>query len=437
MGMFDLANIVNATQAAKQLAGTGMQQTASAAEANAYAQDKVATGNGNALDVESLLSNPAITHGEEKATVYAKIKARMRASLDALGNDTLIGLVKPAVESLQKLYKGLVPSTPVAPIAFDAALSTLERVQNEIANSIIVTTADQAFGYVVDRITDLYFLGAKAINFVSATLFKVEAPIFETITTSTWNSAHLHVTQADSKIDLAREEIHKVAEAYGLEAKFLMQLIEATATLKVKGLVETVSEEEIRTTAPKVSSGTGSGAEMVLDHTESYLHGNVLVQIHSNDQVTVQAGGTDGVQLDLTPDRFAMTNGTMRMISEGTKVFLESGENQIVLDSGKIHFKTQGGATVYANGADLSLVSGGGAKVKLSGNRIDLNPGSSPEAPTKADIENEPTLAAYGQDQTTAPAVETRSAIAVKDNVRKAEIIAHYQGVNPQPFRFE
>lgn len=222
--LFDPSRVRKAGKATKKSAGVGLKQISLAADTNAKMQDEV-IGGGKPTTPESTLSNPAKTHQDEKGKIYGEVKARMSGLADLLGNSSLKGIIDPALQAL-----GITRSSSKAS-------------QAELGKLLLSSTTFKAFGYVIQRVTDLYVLGAKAIAFHSGTSLKSEAPLIQDVAHTHHESAITSVTEADLRAVVARDEIHKVAEAFGVQAKEVKvitseEMLLAFSTLTTNGFMK-------------------------------------------------------------------------------------------------------------------------------------------------------------------------------------------------------
>ncbi len=399
MGLFDLANVRKAGLASKDLAGNNLEQLSAAQEHNAWAQNKAMTGQGNPNEIESLQSNPALTHEEEKQKVYSDSKTRMRALLDETATKVLDGIILPAINHLKPMG------------GYAQAEGTLKWVKNEIANTLIANAVDKISGFVMDRVTDLYFMGGKAVSIVAGTVFKVEAPIVQHVSSTHVNLSHVSVDHTDTRAVSAREEIHKVAETYGLEAEFLTMLLGATAELKARGKINLESNERVNVLAPEIRAANGKGEEVILKDGMVAMHGNTAVRVHAGETLTLQ---NDDKLVVLNGEHLALSFGSKKIKIDASGIAMTDGSRQIVMD-----------------GTDIVMKNGSSA-IKVSNSKIDLNPAS---APADVDFSDVAAPESYSEVVTTPANVPAPTSVALEDNVKKPEMLPQYEGINPIPYR--
>lgn len=214
----------------------------------------------NAIRTEptSLMSNPARTTREEKYDIIELTRNRMLVHLENFSDHII-----------KDLAPGLAQYVVAAPGKLVSTLTAVAGVPSEIGQYVVSLGLPRAHGWKLNRVTDGLMNGAKFIFNKAEVVIRNQAPAMLSNALLVQENYETKLRSGALDVTMVRDEIHRVAETFALDAETLVLLLSAAAELKSAGKLHLASNTETLIE----STGTTkvvSGASMKLsasDHT--------------------------------------------------------------------------------------------------------------------------------------------------------------------------
>lgn len=227
-----------------------MGQVSSSFEANANLQSAITNNGGDAIELNSGYTNPAVVHESEKYDVLDALRTRLSSTYRVLAERTLGIKAKFGIEQLKALG------------GFEKADIALNASIRELATLLVSLGEMRSYGWKLNRIADAWGMISKYF-FVQAQTIRMEAPSINHTGVLISSASHVHETTADLKVVQVKNEIHRVADAFGLDAKYLTLLLSETAKLQAMKNVEVAAKEDlVLSAAENVSVRAGSSIHL-------------------------------------------------------------------------------------------------------------------------------------------------------------------------------
>lgn len=215
-----------ASQAKQTTAGVG-----TALSHNAKSQAVNTRGTPDDTPKSSLFYNPSKTQEDEKFDLSQAFLMRAR------GLAQILSAVLLKKDILLEFVPKLVANAPLTSIPAMVLIakdlsSALGKAIGEIGSARVLAKDLMINGFKMDRFTEQYGMQAKGVMVKAETFINHEAPVVFTTGTAINHSAITMVETADLKATIVKNEIHRVAQIYGLESDFLMALIKSAVAIK-------------------------------------------------------------------------------------------------------------------------------------------------------------------------------------------------------------
>jgi hypothetical protein len=177
----------------------------------------------------SALSNPAKSTAQVKHDYAYDLRERAKQHLQVLRTHIEADLTPGLVQLAAQLPK----------VSLDALRDTLLGVRNELAALTVGVGLQRSHGWELSRLTDFWMMAAKGVVLRAQTVILQRAPALLTNVTAEQLTASVsQETLKDAKIILTRDEIHRLSNHYGLDAKTLSLLLKDLASIRAEGKVE-------------------------------------------------------------------------------------------------------------------------------------------------------------------------------------------------------
>lgn len=248
---------LNGLKGAKRSTAMAIQRTSSTFAKNAEMQ-AMAFANAIRTDPSSLASNPARTTREEKYDLIELTRNRMLVNLEAFSEHII-----------KDLAPGLAQYVVAAPGKLVASLTSIAGIPSEIGSYIISLGLPRAHGWKVQRYTDGLITGAKFIFNKAEVVLRNQAPAILTTGFLVQESYETKLRAGSMDVTMVRDEIHRVAETFALDAETLVLLISAAAELKSAGKLNLAANTELnaQSVGPMKLTSGASMKQSALDHT--------------------------------------------------------------------------------------------------------------------------------------------------------------------------
>lgn len=219
---------------AKKSVSAATEQTGRTMADNAELQAMVFA---NAIRAEptSLASNPAKTTREEKYDLIELSRNRM-----------LVHLENFSEHIIKDLAPGLAQFVIAAPGKLTTALTAIAGIPAELGQYVVGLGLPRAHGWKIQRLTDGLITGAKFFFNKAEVLIRQQAPAYLVNALLVHENYETKVRSGSMDVTLVRDEIHRVAETFGLDADTLVLLLKTAATVKTTGKMELASNLETK-----------------------------------------------------------------------------------------------------------------------------------------------------------------------------------------------
>lgn len=249
-----------AAKAFKEQLKRKLKQTAAASDVNADLQAATLV-NADREDVESsLLGNPAEAQELERWDFAEQIKDRTVGGIQTFIDKTIKNDITP-----------FFITTAARGLTLIDAVKSLPGVALDLAMLLAKLGPLRVNGWEIQRHTEMWGVIAKMLSFYSETTVHTQAPMI----TSNASAAHstkspmIH-TRSDMKIDFAKDEIHRIANSFNLEADQLLMLLKTAAKIHANGKIElaTLADVELSgATGLVTKAGTTTKNSSAISHT--------------------------------------------------------------------------------------------------------------------------------------------------------------------------
>lgn len=221
------------TRAVKPIVAKGMKQASKLATNNADLQAALVTNSERHDGPNVLVSNPVKSLRKEGGDIHDQVRTRIKEQLDDL-KGMLDPLAPPMLTSLaQFAAQGKVLTS------FGV---TLKAKAADAGAAILKLGMAKAQGWQMHRLTDGWMLKAKFVNIQTAVTTRFRTLQFLISADTATTMADTIVTAASSAhIATSVDEIHRVAETFGLEAKDMVAILQAAAVIRANQKVEIAS----------------------------------------------------------------------------------------------------------------------------------------------------------------------------------------------------
>jgi hypothetical protein len=218
-------------------AKTVINQTGESFEHSAKAQGVVTRGTPEEVSGSSLQFNPAKVQEREKWEIYEEFILRFRSKMDFLTETTLVGKVTPF---------NVLLGTSGAPLTKQPLLSVISAkltgVISGIAAEMSAVRALQkdimTTGFKIIRQSESLFQQFKGLFVRSESVIDFEAPMINSTASVVTQNGYYINNNADLMAVMCREELHRVANVFGLEADFLTAIVKTAVLMKSAGDIQ-------------------------------------------------------------------------------------------------------------------------------------------------------------------------------------------------------
>ncbi len=233
-----------------------MTQLASAATVNADVQAAVVTNSDREAKPTSAVSNPAKSHENEKWDLASRIRNNVKRGLNAAADTLALGVAP-----------GLIRQALTDPLSVVDVGTTIPAMVADLKALTLKVGMQKQNGWKMFRVSDGWAVLAKFINHTASVVrTRAVAILEETEVKST--TASTHVLSGDLVALNVKNEIHRVADAFGLDAKTLTMLLQLSAKIHANGALDLAS-----TTTAKLSGLVGVDiASLGYIHQAASLH---------------------------------------------------------------------------------------------------------------------------------------------------------------------
>jgi hypothetical protein len=269
--------VVGTARGFKDTSRKALRQAGNQAKSNAELQSFLVTNTARQAVPDSRTSNPAKSNENEKHDLAETQRQKLK---DHLGSASTW------------LLKGLVPSLAgfaAAGVPMLDALVTLPAKAADLAALRLKIGMHRSHGWEMKRLTDAWTLFSKFMKVTAETAIHFRAPAVFVSADTHHVAATLSLEVVDVKTVVAQEEIHRVANAFGLEATHLVALLQAAATIHANGKLELA-------TATDATLSAGTNVNLVAGNA---LHHSAITHTFAD-----AAGGSiklSGGRIDLNP----------------------------------------------------------------------------------------------------------------------------------------
>jgi hypothetical protein len=223
--------------AMKQQFSESVKQNGQSFDANAQLQNIHNNNGEDPVEVSSGFSNPSSSHESEKYEFMESLRERLRSTYVLMAQKTIGEKLKTGITQFKSFGEG-----------FTDAEKTVNGILVELGILIVKLGQLKSYGWKVNRIVDAWAMVSKYF-LVQAESIRLEAPSVISVGSVSSSQFHLHETIADVQSVQVKDEIHRVAEAYGLDAKFLTILLQQTAKIYANKNIELMAKEDFMISA--------------------------------------------------------------------------------------------------------------------------------------------------------------------------------------------
>lgn len=234
-----------AVPALKPQIAASLNQVGNTLEHNADLQKAINTGSTEAIEVSSGLTNPFRVAEGEKYDVMEQFRDRLRASIKSTTDTQLDSRLKSGLEQIK-------PSG-----GFSDANKALDVAKVQLGMVMVKLGQLKLYGWKLLRVTEAWAMTAKAIFFSADGAIRTEAPYIDHTSYVDTTFAHINIDAGDLKVVLVKDEIHRVADAFGIDANYLTALLKATAIIHARGNIEIASHVDLKLSAEAVADIRG------------------------------------------------------------------------------------------------------------------------------------------------------------------------------------
>lgn len=251
----------------KNTAQKALRQGGNQAKSNAELQSFLVSNTSRQAVPDSRTSNPAKSNENEKHDLAETQRQKLK---DSLGS------------AVSWVTKGLVPALVgfgLAGTVMTDAIATLPAKAADLAALTLKIGMHRSHGWEMKRLTDAWTMFCKYMKVTAETAIHFRAPAVLVSADTVHTASTLSLEVTDIKAVIAQEEIHRVANAYGLEATYLCALLQAAATIHANGKIELASLTEVGVSAVgtiKLTAGTGGIHHSANAHTFADLLGGSI-----------------------------------------------------------------------------------------------------------------------------------------------------------------
>lgn len=286
------------TDTAKKMRGTAQKalgQAGKQSKSNADLQGFLVTNCTRVPVPDSRTSNPAKSNENEKHDLADQQRQKLK---DHLGS--AIGWLTTGV--LPSLAMFAAAGSPMV-----AAAVTLPAKAADLAALVLKIGMHRSHGWEMKRMTDGWLLLCKLMKVTAETAIHFRTPAFFVSTDTHHMAATTSLEVVDVKTVVSQDEIHRVANAFGLEGTFLTALLLASATIHANGKVDIASLLETDVSAAtnlNLKAGLAIHLEATSHTIADHLGGSIGLtagRIDLNPLVPVAVAGAPTVVAPVVP----------------------------------------------------------------------------------------------------------------------------------------
>lgn len=220
----------------KPVIGKRMKQLGNSSKHNADILAAVVTNSSRDAAPDSRRSNPAMSAENEKYDIAEQIreKTKMHVSIAA---DSLKKTLIPALT--QFTAKG---SPMVQPLA--TALAMVK----DLMSLTIKLGMVRSHGWKMLRLSDVYAIFAKAFTVNTESAVRFQAPAILNSAQVVDTAASVVQTTADVEVHMVKDEIHRIAEVFAIDANYLTAVLRAAAVIHATGKIDIASASQLTMT---------------------------------------------------------------------------------------------------------------------------------------------------------------------------------------------
>lgn len=208
-------------------------QLSKATVENANIQAAVTTNSdrseANRKKIDSRISNPAKAHKNEKYEIADQVRTKLKKHLNSI-NVHILKDLNPALAQFA-LHGGVLLES----------ITTLPAMAADAGALILKAGMAKANGWKLIRLSDALMMMAKFVSLKGEVAIQMDAPAVLTTTELHHRKSELDIEVAGVKAVICKEEIHRVAGAYGMDAGSLVLIIQGLATLYSNGHLQLAS----------------------------------------------------------------------------------------------------------------------------------------------------------------------------------------------------
>lgn len=193
------------------------------------------------LKLSSAMSNPPRVHEDEKFDVLEKLHERVKTNLSITQGETI-------PEYLTKGVAQFAINSKLAADFVDLG-KTAAGILMEILTCGVKISPLKVNGWRIERFSEVLASIVKMRLVHAETIIRHEAPIHTIVGIQTSTESHLNTNIHDIHLTVVKDEIHRIANVFGLDAKKLALLVKETASLQAQQKIEFSSGREVEISA--------------------------------------------------------------------------------------------------------------------------------------------------------------------------------------------
>lgn len=193
------------------------------------------------LKLSSAMSNPPRVHEDEKFEVLEKLQERVKANLGITQSETI-------PEHLTKGATQLAVNAGLAADFVDLAKS-VAGILMELLTCAVKVGPLKVNGWKIERFSETLASIVKMRLVHAETIIRHEAPVHTIVGVHTTTESHLNTNIHDIQLTVVKDEIHRIANVFGLDANKLALLLKESAAIKAQQKIELSSGRELEVSA--------------------------------------------------------------------------------------------------------------------------------------------------------------------------------------------